>query len=708
MNIFHLPTLISFLAFVALGAYVFLRNRRQRINLFFAVGMGSLALMEFGNLMSMVYIGTEAAIFWKRISLVGECLIPGTWLVFCMSFARKVPWYRMRKWKMMVIGVGVLSAFFASSVPSGLFVFPGHSSRLLALGGIGKAFYIFFLLSLVAIVASLEHTIRQSKGEQRITIRSLVLGLGGLFAFLIFSSSQTLLFSQINLRMIPVLSTVFMICSCVIAFSVVRHKLMDVNLYMSRFVILNSLAFFVIGGYLLFVGVVSQVIKSFNIIPGFPLEILFLFVAVLFFFSLVLSERVRWEVRMFISKHFYRSRYDYRQKWLEFAEGLSQKLDIEDIATTIVNMLKDSVGVSKASLWLREGNTGYFSMVSPSSLVGKARLNMDQRFLGVLVEKKVPLPIDGPQVRGFVQKNSNIIERLQSAILVPLVSGEEMVGVILLGKKTTGEGFLKDDIDLLRSAAAQITSAIMNARLSQELIKAREMEVFHRFSSFLLHDLKNLVSSLSLVVQNADEHMSNPQFQKDTIDTIKSSVGKMDNIVARLSDKTALEKPDFQETGLNELISETVKRLSQNGLKTKTIKVDLRDIPRVVIDRDQIEKVIENFLLNALEATDNDGFVKIQTEAIDGKIILSVSDNGHGMSPEFIENALFQPFKSTKKKGLGIGLYHCKTIVEAHQGRIEVESKEGVGSTFRSIMPLHRKKKDGKRNKSNSLYIFGF
>ncbi|MGA1792266.1 MAG: XrtA/PEP-CTERM system histidine kinase PrsK [bacterium] len=687
MNFYLLPPLISFLAFTILGVYVFFRNRHQRINLFFALGMGSLAIMEFGNLMSLFYLGTQAAIFWKRISLVGECLVPGTWLVFCTSFARKESWYRSKKWKKFIIGFGALSVFFASSVSSALFVFPGDSPIFLSLGGIGKGFYIFFLLSLVMIVVNLEHTIRQSKGEQRIKIRSLVLGLGGLFAFLIFSTSQTLLFSIVSFRMIPLVSTVFVICSGVIAFSVVRQKLMDVNLYMSRFVIYHSFTLFMVGVYLLLVGLVGQVIRSFNIIPGFPLEIIFLFVAILFFSGLVLSDRVRWNARMLINRHFYRSHYDYRNEWLKFAEGLSLKLDMADIVTTIVNMLKDSVGVSKASLWLREGNTGYFGLLDASSLAGKTRLNMHQKSLEVLVKKKEPLLIDSPHMRDFVLENTKVLEKFQAALLIPLVLGKEIVGVILLGKKATGEAFLKDDIDLLKSAAAQITSAVMNSKLSQELIKAKEMEVFHRFSSFLLHDLKNLVSNLSLVVQNADEHMNNPQFQKDSIDTIKRSVKKMDKIIARLSNKTTFGKPNFLETDLNEVISGVVSRMGQGISNGKNIKVDLKDIPRIFVDRDQIEKVIENFLLNALEATNNDGLIKMQTVAIDGKVIFSVSDNGHGISPEFLDNDLFQPFKSTKKKGLGIGLYQCKTIVEAHQGMIEVESKEGVGSTFRIIMP---------------------
>jgi len=147
-------------------------------------------------------------------------------------------------------------------------------------------------------------------------------------------------------------------------------------------------------------------------------------------------------------------------------------------------------------------------------------------------------------------------------------------------------------------------------------------------------------------------------------------------------------KPNFKEADLNELVSEAVSRMGQNGQNDKTVKVDLRDIPRVLVDRGQIEKVVVNFFLNAIESLDNGGLITFKTEANENKVILSVTDNGCGMSPDYVKNSLFKPFKSTKKKGLGIGLYQCKTIVEAHHGRIEAESQEGKGSTFRVLLPV--------------------
>jgi len=243
----------------------------------------------------------------------------------------------------------------------------------------------------------------------------------------------------------------------------------------------------------------------------------------------------------------------------------------------------------------------------------------------------------------------------------------------------------------LRSVGAQIASAILNAKLSHELIETKEMEMFHRLSSFVLHDLKNLVSSLSLIVQNAAEHMGNPRFQQDALETIRGSVKKMEGLVVSLSNQNGTLMQNPQHINLNEVVSEVADRMSQNVLNNKiNLQTDLGNVPSVLIDREQIEKVVGNLILNASEALEDDGCITIKTEAYEDKVILSVSDNGCGMPPEFVENVLFKPFKSTKKKGLGIGLYQCKTIVEAHEGRIEVESEQGKGSTFRVIMPVGR------------------
>jgi putative PEP-CTERM system histidine kinase len=269
---------------------------------------------------------------------------------------------------------------------------------------------------------------------------------------------------------------------------------------------------------------------------------------------------------------------------------------------------------------------------------------------------------------------------------VPLLAGGNLLGVMTLGDRVKYEPFSFEEIDLLRTIADQTAGSLLNLKLSEDLRKAKEMEAFQTMSTFVVHDLKNLASTLSLTMQNLPTHFDNPEFRDDASQIIKQSVAKVNSMcshLSMLSKKIELKKV---ETDLNQLVNASLSCL--NGSCKVSLIQNLQPVPKLVIDPEQVQKVITNLLLNANEAIGNGGEIRLTTDHKDGWAILSVCDNGCGISKEFIDQSLFRPFKSTKKQGMGIGLFQSKTIVEAHQGRIEVESEEGKGSTFRVFLPI--------------------
>jgi len=213
------------------------------------------------------------------------------------------------------------------------------------------------------------------------------------------------------------------------------------------------------------------------------------------------------------------------------------------------------------------------------------------------------------------------------------------------------------------------------------------MQAFHRLSSFVMHDLKNMTSMLSIVAQNAEKHLHNPEFQKDALQTISEAVARMKKMIHSLSDVPDQLKLQTRELDLNELLDDAVEKACCS-IKDLRVERRLGRLPAVQVDPDEIRKVVDNLLLNAFEAMDGASRVEVATEAKDDHVVFSVRDNGQGMTKEFMEKSLFQPFKSTKKKGLGIGLYQCKAIVEAHGGWIDVVSEPGEGSTFSVHLPV--------------------
>jgi len=267
-----------------------------------------------------------------------------------------------------------------------------------------------------------------------------------------------------------------------------------------------------------------------------------------------------------------------------------------------------------------------------------------------------------------------------------LVSGGEVVGLITLGDRVSGASFSTEDLDLLKCIGDQVAASLRNINLSQRLVQAKEMEAFQTMSAFFVHDLKNTASTLSLMLQNLSPHFQDPAFQEDAVRGLSKSVTHLNNLINELTLlRQGLEiKP--LDSDLNQVVAAALVGL--DGTADFPFVKNLSSLPRIPLDPAQMQKVVTNLVINAKEAAAPHGEIKVETSRRNGWVILSVADQGCGMSSEFIRRSLFRPFQSTKKRGLGIGMFHSKMIVDAHRGRIEVESEKGKGTTFRVWLPV--------------------
>ena len=226
----------------------------------------------------------------------------------------------------------------------------------------------------------------------------------------------------------------------------------------------------------------------------------------------------------------------------------------------------------------------------------------------------------------------------------------------------------------------------MNLRLTDEITRGKELEAFQAMSAFFVHDLKNAASTLSLMLQNLPVHFDDPLFRKDVLRGIGEATDRINTVISRLTSLRHLEL-NLSEVDVNVLVDEAVKAL--NGAPNLKVVKQLALRPKLKLDRDQFGSVITNLLLNARDAVGPVGEIKIETTQSDNWAVVSIADNGCGMSPAFLKSSLYRPFRTTKKKGLGIGMFQSKVIVEAHKGRITVESEPAVGTTFRLMLPLN-------------------
>jgi putative PEP-CTERM system histidine kinase len=363
-----------------------------------------------------------------------------------------------------------------------------------------------------------------------------------------------------------------------------------------------------------------------------------------------------------------------------------------DFCSAVAKTIAETVNVPAVSIWLNGEIQGRPALRGSTHLPLSRELDRgledEIRFLMLsLRDKQGPMELNPHSADSAVTSESEIVpntDRIQCCI--PLAAGGELLGLITLGEKQSHEKFTLEDFDLLKIIANQAAGFILNHRLFESLSAAREMEAFQRLSTFFVHDMKNLASTLSLTLENLPLHYNNPKYREGATKIIAGSLQKIQDMCTRLSSLRQKPELNYRQCDLNGIVQSTISSLD-SGANIKLIQ-DLGQVPQVKVDPGQIEKVVLNLILNAKEASGADCQVHIATKSENGYVVLSVTDNGSGMSKEFIAASLFKPFKSTKTKGLGIGLYQSKMIIEAHQGKIEVDSQEGKGTRFRIFLPV--------------------
>ena len=274
-------------------------------------------------------------------------------------------------------------------------------------------------------------------------------------------------------------------------------------------------------------------------------------------------------------------------------------------------------------------------------------------------------------------------EITRAVLYVPIRTARGLIALVALGSEPGGERYVADDCDLLRAIAGHVGLLLSHARLSEERTAAAELEALHRFAAFSVHDLKNLAARFSLVLQNAEVHGDNPAFQQAAMKTVKQSVNKLMELIAKLSMQPAGDE-HLEIVDVNALVRETIASL--NGDLGAPVRQSLGPVARVSARREQLQQVVLNLVLNAVQAGGEQNEVSISTAERDGKVAIRVADKGPGISGERLRT-LFQPFQTTKKQGMGIGLFQCQQIVQAHGGTLRIESQPGLGTSVCVELP---------------------
>jgi putative PEP-CTERM system histidine kinase len=443
----------------------------------------------------------------------------------------------------------------------------------------------------------------------------------------------------------------------------------------------------------------AEVVVLLGVDIGLPAKAFVLLVAVVGLSVLLFSERSRQRLKRFVSRHFRRPFHDYRQVWASFTERTTSLVEEAALCRTAVHWLSETFQVLSVTVWLtneRKDRLLFGASTALSEAIGDDRSRARDCSEIIRGLSNLSSPADFDQLRdqwtqSLKQMNPDFFpEKGGSRVCVPLRARGELLGLAILGDRVSGLPFSSEDLDLLKCVGDQVAGLLMTIQLSKKLLETKEMEAFQAMSAFFMHDLKNTAYTLGLLLENLKRHFEDPSFRADALKTVSKSVEHLNQLIERLTVLRRGLQIEPVAADLNEIATAALDNLMSAGRGSLTRS--LGELPNIAVDPDQIQKVLVNLLLNAIDATSRGGEIRLETRQSDGWVVLSVTDTGCGMSPEFMEKSLFRPFQTTKKQGLGIGMFHSKLIVEAHGGRISVDSQQGKGTTVRVLLPIANRK----------------
>jgi putative PEP-CTERM system histidine kinase len=687
------------LSSLLLGGLAIWPRRSSGAHWIFAAGMLALAV-ENGAAYVLVSATSspEDRLLWLRAwSAVSVLtLVPWGYFVAGLCAPAGRPWPRPLR---LVVAAGTVALLGAATAVATLPAFqiadvPGPFFAA-GLDRVALWSVTVQIVATVIMLGGLEACLRTSTTETRWRIKYLVLGLGAAFLMRFFLLSQILLFHVVLAVFLTIIAAAVSVANLVMAASLLRERLLLAELTVSRRVVYRSVVVGVLGAYLFVVGALGWILSYVGIPEELFWSSLVVFVSAIGLASVLLSENVRWRLKRFIAFHFYRSKYDYREQWTNFTRRLASLLSEGDLARAVLGAVTEAAGAARAVLYLRDEHDGRFHLAGAVEADrAPAQLAADDPLVRRLETRADPVVV---QDRGLLQTEyeglSLATQFFEESAAVALRWRDSVSGVMLIGPERTGTPYRAEDLEFFSTVAEQAAGAVVTAQLSERLAQAREFEAFHRLTSFVIHDLKNSISALSLLSANALEHFENPEFQRDALRTLSRTVERMQSLLARLSAAPEATELRLQPVDLAALALEATRPVGGGG-RIHLVK-EFTPLAPVPGDPDALLKVLQNLVTNAVEAVKGEGTVTVRTHEADGWAVFTVTDTGGGMPPEFIKRGLFVPFRSTKRGGWGIGLYHAKGIVEGHGGRIDVSSTVGRGTSIAVRLPLESRRREG-------------
>ncbi|MEX2615417.1 MAG: XrtA/PEP-CTERM system histidine kinase PrsK [Alphaproteobacteria bacterium] len=591
---------------------------------------------------------------------------------------------------MTVVGVSLILLYAESFAEK----FPPPPSILANLQTIVGGGHVF--LAAIGLLA-IENLYRNSSVKLRWAIKYFCFGLGTILVYDFVLYADGVLFGQLDQEFFNVRGFANAIIVPLLAISVSRAALWDIDIHISRTAVFHTTALIGSGVYLIGMAGIGFYVREIGGEWGRVVQNLLLATTVLILIIIFSSAAMRAKFKVWISKHFFSYKYDYREEWLRFIRTITSTEGPAGLHERIVRSVGDIVDCSSGGLWvLRDGDNAFLPTVTMQLGDRPPAQSLDSPLVRFLSDTHWIVDLEeyrrNPARYGDVEIPAWLLETRSVWLIVPLIYRDSMQAFLVLGRPRASRELGWEDYDLLRTVGNQAASYLAEEQAMNELSDARRLDDFNRRSAFIIHDIKNVVSQMSLLVQNAEKFGDNPEFQKDMIATVGNSVTRMKDLLERFKTvQQPISKTMTEDGPASDLapLMKIVHDVAANWCKQKPdLLVDLPDTIGLLVDHSRLTSVLDHLLQNAIEAAGVSGSVALRQRVHGREVFIEVEDDGPGMDSGYIENRLFRPLDSQKSSGFGLGAYQTRQLVREMGGRLEVISEVGHGTVMRVVLPL--------------------
>lgn len=609
--------------------------------------------------------------------LLCQVLICPSWLLFSLAYARNLELGKLSKVNKLLLVVALLPLCFVLGLPVSTFYYQTDFTleQVLFLEPGAFFFYLFLVLLLLLPIGNLESTLRYSMHSDQWRIKLALLGAGILLTSLILFYSQGLLHKAIDMGLLPLRNAG--ICTGLVFMLYAELRRRSGKVKIMRGIAFRSLAFAAAGLYLLGLGLVREGARLFG---GSFIQralVIILALCILGGLLLLLSHTFRRKCSIWVQRHLYGEKYDYRTQWMQFSERLSLAADHGSLVRAVLLSFCETFG-RVGAFYIPVGYGGA-SPTGPGvfyEIREDAALAVPPEDYARLFDlPAVPVTAGEKGWEAVTPALASCLSGLHVSLFMPIRAANGPEGVLFMGLPIDGkERYDIEDYELMEAMGRQVGVSVRSLRLGDELATAREMEALGRLGTFILHDLKNQVYALSLLVDNARRFIAEPAFQTDMLETLTNTLANMNILIVQLTHLPTEQNMRFEPVDLYSLAVKSSSRVPG-------ARVSVTGQHAVVTaDSEQLSKVFTNLYLNSVEAG-GDKPIRVEIAA-NPVAFFRIRDQGGGIAEDIMHDGLFKPFSTTKQRGMGIGLYHTKKIIEAHGGSIAVENEPGVGCTF--------------------------